>query len=303
MITRVSEILRVDLKTFFQDYVDFISQYRQSLTDYYLKGTSYPKTAFDTLSDLKKRTQAIYSSITSFRSQLTQFSDFEVIDKFEMIVHTLEILENYSRWLRSSLFKGQFKSGTEINFILKQNQTLESFSEEIGFQDRDSASIDLALRNKIKETDYSLEGGGLTFTFTYIDSNEFSLSSIVDNLSGENVLGKDLKKKLTLSEEDLEVLSPQETFTQTCSILLGLIKRDNPEFPYQGYDKSSISNKNTLVSMIPSFIRQFYSTVQRDDSIFSFQISKVDYQKDSLFVEITFKSWLNNEIKQVVNGN
>ena len=87
-----------------------------------------------------------------------------------------------------------------------------------------------------------------------------------------------------------------------CNIILNLRKRDNPEFPQLGFDKSFLVNRNVVGSTLPSFIRQLYSIVASDDSIASFQVSKVDLNTDALTVEIIFKSWIGNEIKQYTNN-
>ena len=302
MIGRVSNIIKFDVQSFFEQFIVFATQHRQLISDYYTNGIVYPKSSFDALATLKSYSKIISEKISSNRDYLTNFSDFEVVDKIEEVNHTLEIIDNYSRWLRSSLFKGRFKDSAEINVILRQNQTLESFSEEVGYLDKDKGTIDIAVRNSIKETDTTLDGG-VVFRFSYQDKNGLALSSIVDNLSGDNLLGKDISQKLTFTLDDLQTLSPYDTFLQTCSILISLLKKDNPEFPNIGFDKSTISNKNIMNNMLPSFIRQLYNTASQDDSIANFTVSNIFMAEDVLNIEVTFKSWLNNEVKQTVNGN
>lgn len=302
MISRVEKILEYSLQKFFEDYIAFMTTHKQTISDYYTQDINYPKTAFDTLFDLKNRSSIILEKISSSRDSLVNFSDFEVVDNIETVIHSLEIIENYSRWLRSSLFKGRFKQNTEVDIILKQNQTLEDFSGEIGYSNQDSGAIDIALRNNLKETDFSLEGG-IVFKFNYLSQSKLILSSVVDNLSGENVLGKDVYKKITFNVDDLTLLSPQDTFYQTCFILISLLKKDNPEFPNMGFDKSTLSNKNVINNMIPSFIRQLNDIVSKDDSIANFSVTNIIVEKDILRIEVTFRSWLNNEVKQLTNGN
>lgn len=299
MIKHVSDIIDFNLQSYFEDYLVFMTQHKQLISKYYTQGDSYPKTSFDLFDNLKNRSKLILEKVSIKRDYLVNFSDFEVIDQIENIIHCLELVENYSRWLRSSLFKGKFKQNAEIEVVLRQGQTLESFANEVGYTDRDAGAIDIALRNKIKETDITLEGG-VKFRFSYANNNNLILNSIIDNLNGNNLLGKDVKRKLTITNDDLEVLEPYDTFYQTCEILVSLLKNDNPEFPNDGFDKSMLVNKNIINSMLPSYLRQLYNIIDRDDSIADFSVSNVILEKDALKIEVTFKSWLNNEVKQLI---
>lgn len=300
----VRDIISVDVESYFNDFISFVSKYQQTITDYYTQQSSYPKEALDKLSELVKNREKIYEDITSHRDLFNEFKYFEILDSLEDSFHILDIFQNYSRWLRSSVVNGKFKESIEVNIILRQNQTLENLSSELGFEDQDQGALEVALRNNLKEGDYSLEGQNLVFKFGYQNQDSLTLNSVVDNLLGENIVGKDLQRKLELSIDDLVTLTPQQTFEQTCDIILGLRKRDNPEFPDIGFDKSLLVNRNILNSTLPSFIRQLYTIVDRDDTIASFQISKVDTSQDVLTVEVIFRSWLGNEVKQYTsNGN
>lgn len=298
----VQNIINIDVKSYFNDFISFVSQYQQSIIDYYTTESSYPKKAFDNLQELLVIKNKVYEEISSHRNLLNEFKYFEIVDALEDSFAVLDTFQNYSRWLRSSMVNGKFKESTEVNIILRQNQTLEHLSGELGFSNQDEGALQIALRNNIKEIDYSYDNKNLVFNFGYQNQTSLYLNSIVDNLTGENILGKDLQKKLEFSVDDLRVLSPNETFQQACDIILNLRKRDNPEFPQMGFDKTLLVNRNVVGSTLPSFVRQLYSIASSDDSIASFQVSKMDLNSDALTVEIIFKSWIGNEIKQYTNN-
>lgn len=303
MLSDISKILNFDLKGFFERYLDFINNDNQELVNYYTLESEYPKESFDKLDRLFSDCRTIYEKIKIFRNNLENYYGFLVFDQVEDCYHTLNIIENYNKWFRTSFLKGRFKSTVEVDFVLKKNQTLENLSEEIGFEDRERGALELSIRNHIKETDYALDGG-LVFKFSYQNDESLYLNTVVDVLTGENVLGKDIDKKFIFRENDLLTLSPKETFVQTCSILCGLLKNNNPEFPTQGFDKRTLSNKNVLNSTLPTFIRQLYSTVGRDDTIASFEIINIKIEGDCLRIEIEFKSLLEGRVtKQTINGN
>ena len=81
------------------------------------------------------------------------------------------------------------------------------------------------------------------------------------------------------------------------------MKNDNPEIPSQGLDKSLISNKNVVLNMMPTFIRQLYATIGSDDTISTFNIVSIDNEGDRVSIEVQLISQLGNEVKQTINGN
>lgn len=297
-----SNIIGIDIKSFLNDCLNFIESYNQTLIDYYESGTDFPKTAFDTLDSLSRTLQDITHKISINRNQLTLLSDFEVVDSLENFKSFFLTIENYSRWLKSSLVSGKFKNDVEIKYCLRQNQTLESLSREIGWTDDEQGFLDLSLRNAIKETDYDLNKS-LIFNFSYQGSKAFVLNSVVDEMVGERILGKDIQKKLQIFDNDLLTLAPEMTFQQSCEILTRLIKNSNPEFPLQGFDKSAISNKNIISNRLPTFIRQLYSVVGSDDTIAQFQVVNTSLEGDCLKIDIEYKSHLNSTSRQTVYGN
>lgn len=295
--------IHFDVEGFFNDSLTLLQDYQAKLVSYYTNDGDFPKEAFDLLDKLESQVNQIYSKVGINRSALNKFSDFVVFDQIEDFASTFRVIENYSRWLRSSTIKGRYKRETEIDFILRQNQTLEELSDEIGWDNREEGFLDLTTRNQIKETDYNL-AGGLVFKFSYQNEKSFQLVTVVDEMTGENILGKDIEGKLQFVDNDLLSLSPTDTFFQTCEILTGLFKNANPEFPDDGFDKSAISNKNIMRIRLSTFVRQMYATVSKDDTIASFAISDVREESDCLKIEMQYKSYLSTDpVKTFAYGN
>ena len=67
--------------------------------------------------------------------------------------------------------------------------------------------------------------------------------------------------------------------------------------------KSLISNKNVVLNMMPTFIRQLYATIGSDDTISTFNIVSIDNEGDRVSIEVQLISQLGNEVKQTINGN
>lgn len=287
-----SEKIKIDINGFFQDSLRLLQEYQPSLIEYYSNGGEFPKDAFDLLDKLELQVNSIYQKVKQNRNNFNHYFDFVVFDQIEDFASIFRMIENYSKWLRSSVIKGRYKSTSEIDYVLRQNQTIEEMSAEIGWTNREEGFLDLTLRNQIKETDYDLQGG-LVFKFAYQNDKTLQLESVVDEMVGQNLLGKDINAKISFKDNDIFCLTPEDTFFQTCEILTGLMKNHNPEFPEDGFDKSAISNKNLMRVRLSTFIRQMYATVFKDDTIASFSITDVIEDADVLKIIVEYKSYLN----------
>lgn len=294
-----SEKIGFDIESFFNDNFSLLQEYQPVLAEYYTKEGEFPKKAFDLLDQLEFNSDLIYRKIQENRYKFDNCSDFEIFDQIEDFISLYRMIENYSKWYRSSTIKGRYKQITEINYILKQNQTLEEVSNEVGWDSREEGALDLALRNQIKEQDYDLQGG-LNFRFSYQNDKRLQLESVIDEMTGKNILGKDIAAKLAFQGNDVLYLSPEDTFLQTCEILSGLMKNNNPEFPTDGYDKSAISNRNLMRIRLSTFIRQMYATVAKDDTIKAFSVSDVVEEDDILKIVVQYNSYYNQEPVKVV---
>lgn len=302
MMKSLSDILGIDIRQFLQDSVDFVNNYNQVLIDYLSNGEQYPRDAYITLDNLIARYDQIIKKIGTNRRQIEGLWNFQVIDRIEDMRSLMRIFENYSRWMRSSIVKGRFVNTAEILYVMKQNQTIESFARGAGYESGEAGFLDLTMRNKISEREYDLNGG-LTFKFSYQNDNSITLSSVVDNMTGDNLLGKDIAKKFQFIDNDLLTLSPEDTFLQTCGIFVSLTKNTNPEFPLEGFNKETLTNKNVLNNMLPTFIRQMYSIVAKDDTVAAFSITNTSVEGDSLRIDMRFQSHLSYEAKQSAYGN
>jgi len=297
-----SDKIGFDVKGFMEESIHLIQDGQASLMSYYTQGGDYPKEYFDLLDSLVIKAKSIYRKVAINRDFLNNYIDFVIFDQIEDFVSQFNMINNYSRWMRSSLIKGMFKNTTEVNFVLKQNQTLEELSAQAGYLDRDEGALDMALRNHIKETDYTTDGG-LVFKFAYENDNAISLQTVIDEMTGENIMGKDIQSKIEFKNDDVVALAPYQTFLQACEILTGLMKNSNPEFPFDGFDKEAISNKNIMRVKLSTYIRQMYAVVSKDDTIASFAITDVAEDKDCLRIEVQYRSYLNEQVKQSVYGN
>jgi hypothetical protein len=173
----------------------------------------------------------------------------------------------------------------------------------------------IKIANLVSETDYN---DNVTMPTTYEplvddDRNVIDLSSIywedgnVDDLSDEELYGRDIDDDfdfatvgelgVNVSENaeyiDFKILSPKQTFVQTAKILSNLNKNDNPEYPHDGIDKKMFENRMTFYSYYQILKRNMANYILKDDTIREFEINKVYFEEDAVFMQIGFKSLLD----------
>lgn len=290
-------------KLFFDDFNKFMQEGHQEIVNYYTQESDYPKDSFDKLDLLINLSEEVKQSIRDFRDSFNNLYLFEIVEQFESCSSMLDFISNYSKWYQSTSIKGRYKSTSEVASVLKQNETLENLSSRIGYADREDGFLDISLRNHVREVDYNSNGSLVVKTSTQIDGQSLVLNTVVDEPVGENILGRDIQRKLSFSEDDLVCLSPKETFEQIVKLICSLFKGNNPEFPNSGIDKGFLSNKNGLCIMLPTVIRQLNEIVSTEDTIKSFNIKSIDNRGDVMKVEFEFESVLGNQVNQIVDGN
>lgn len=283
-------------------FISFIENDEPIIYSYYCDNRNYPRESFLALDALYKEIKDTITEIKSNRNTLNNFKYFEFLDYLEDCLLCLENINNYSRWLRSSIIKGRSKNEAEIDFVLEQNQSISSFSRKLGYENGDIGELDIQLRNKLKETSYNLDGG-LRLKYNFIDSNKIQVNTVVDSLNNDTILGKDIDKSFLIVNEDLSTVTKTDCFKQSIEILLTMKRNDNPEHPKYGLDKNIISNKNYISQIIPSISRQLYELISTDDTIDSFVIKNIEQRDDKLCLLIEVKAIENFVYKTAIYGN
>ncbi len=292
-------ITNLDIKLFFTDVSDFINTTYQSIVNYYTKDQNINNDVFIELDELIERSILINSAFTNYKDQLSLNTEFwELLDTFDEARVKLLTINNSARWLRSTR-DTIFNDDVNPTYTLRQGQTLESVSREIGDTIPQDDWTELAIKNGLEETDYTAEGGNL-LSVSFKNNAKIQINSVVDSLQGKKIYGLDVDKEFTidLTTEDLTVLGNDDTINQSFETLIGTTKGSIPEFAEDGVDKSVVgTNLNAI--QYPIIFRQLSSLFQKDDRFKSFAIISIDQGDDR--VELTVQA--NTRLDEVLNQN
>lgn len=296
------EIIGADISQFIEDFLTFVQVYSRNISEYYSGNVKFPDVkSFDELSRLLATSKHLTELMNLNKSLFVSVADWNLLEKLEDINHKLNLWNKISKFLRSPIVNLTYTQGIQSEYGMKQNETLESVNREVlGASDFDNTWVDLALVNNIKEEDYTPSGGKiLSVVFNKVFSFNV-ITTVVDNIEGEKVYGKDLDCKIQYVDDDLKVLDYLDTSRQSMSILCNLVKGDVPEFPEDGISISLVVGSNLNTIAFPVLFRQYYNLFVKDDTFSSFSITSVELERDALSLQVEVRTVYGDIISKKV---
>lgn len=282
VVENFTDITGYNLTLFMTDYADFMEQESQSIVDFYSGNSDIlPASSVSENDRLIDETKKIGSLFKSYQDGFNTSDYVDLIDIIGDIQVSLLTIQNSAKWTRSSVTDNRYTSSIEVDSTLKQNQTLEQLSREVGYLDGENDWTEIAIRNGTREEDYT-STSGLKLKVSLQNNLRINIQSVVDVIFGESIYGKDIQKKLEFENDDLKVLGYQETIRQAFEIALNLRRGDNPEFPDDGIQSSLVIGQNLNSVLYPSLLRQLYNTFSKDDTMRSIAITDIKHGNTGL---------------------
>lgn len=214
-----------------------------------------------------------------------KFYHFELLEELENIHVQLTKCIWLSKLLRSTRTQNSWKSKIELDYVMKKYDTLEKVQrEQIKFSNFDNDWWELALRNDLSEPDYDIKGGKSLKLPVNFKAGQF-LKSVVDNPIDDKMYGRDINRKLTFKDDDLDTLGYKETALQSLDVFLETRLGTIPEFPKLGYNESLVTGSNKGTISLPILQRQILNIFRTDDSFTNYKITKIEWVDDAFFLE------------------
>lgn len=282
-----------------KDILGFLTLVKEFfLTDYnvivsYFSGNvdTIDSVRFEKLSRINEQLLVMFDTYHYNSQQLVGTRWWSLLEILEDIDSQLNTIKNLPRWSRSSITNFNYSSVNQLDYILKQNETLEKVATEVLSQSTDQW-VKIAFDNSLREEDYTKDTNNELKLFFNETSQPFTLNSVVDTISGKSVFGKDFVDYISFEDEDLKSLDYDETLQQSVSILSNLKKNDNPDFPNDGVQSSIVAGGNRATFNFPILTRQLQQTFSTDDTLKDFQILLLSIEEDKLFLEYQVSSRL-----------
>ena len=304
MLTEIDyfyKVTKYNLSDFFSKFKDFTDNYYTNYIGYYRGMSKLDPTATTKLNELISNSSIIEELFFLNKESLSNNLDFwDLYESFNDCVVKIQTIKNTPKWTRSS-YIGSFDKDIQVDYILRQNQSPENLSTQLGFNDPENDWVDMAIKNGLKEVDYSGEGGNL-LKVSFSVNNGINTTSVVDVMIGDNLVGKDILAKLTFEGDDITYLTPKATIHQASEILLSIQTGSVPEFPRDGVDPNLIGT-NIKAFQYPSIFRQIIAIFKKDDTFKEVQITNIQHEQDNVMISLRIVSKLNDIINQNIYLN
>lgn len=255
--------------------------------DNFYRGNSkqIKKEHFKNLQHLILESERCINEFSTNKRSLNKNYFWDILDSVEDLKLKLLVIDNLSKFLRSSILKGVSKSGYLARVKLENNQTIEDISNNVLFDsDSDNDWINIAIENDLKEEDWDISGGKELLIRKRIFQSDL-VTTFIDNTIGDKIYGRDFYKKITFFEDDLLVLNEKDTLTQSVETLSELVKGDIPEETYLGMNSFLYKGVNFSQLNFPSITKDLKRTFRTDDLFKDLNVLDVTHSQGDIFIK------------------
>lgn len=272
-------------ETFFEVRTFFSESYPEIINFFKGKTETIRKEHFKALKYLLAKLELATNKFSENKNLFDRAFYWEILDTLEDIKLKLQTTSNSSKFLRSSIVNGSFKSGMAVQYKMNKNNTLEQVSSLI-LKDTDSDNdwVKIAVENGLKEEDWDIDGGTELIVRKKAFQNNL-VTSFIDNTIGERVYGKDINKNFNFKEDDIDILGYKETVQQTVEILAKLTKGDIPENPGIGLAANLYKGVNYSQLNLPSISRELARNFNTDDLFRDFEVLDIKHVEGDIFLD------------------
>lgn len=286
ILDRFEDLTKYPVRVFLNDYVDFVDNHYSNLTSFFQGNIEVvPTQSFNKLKLLTSAQKSVVNSIILNNSVLDNYEFWVLTEYVEDIGQALETANNISRWMRSSTASDGYSRQVLIDAMLSQGEELEMFERnQLKSSNSRDSWVETAMQNELREEDYDLQGGQL-LKVVFKNSSSLFLNGVVDNIdSSQKTYGIDVDRTLSFENDDLSILSYEQTMFQSIDILSQLKKGDDPAFVERGVNKEFLGGNIAGISY-PIIFRDMASVFATDDSFQSFTINDVSREQDAVIIK------------------
>ena len=292
-IQKFKQLTGYNIQGFFEDFVLFCNSYYPLIVSYYTGQTDVSVSdSFGRLDALMKQAREIEPLFTLKANGLTGVSSWELLDTFTDCQTKLWTINNSSRWLRSAII-GRYGNNVALQRVLKSRENFEIVATELGSSDPQNAWFDIAKNNFVEEEDYDANNEGGIFKINIRQSGNFNIPNIVDNLSSEKILGKDMDVDFRFEDNDIAVVKYELAVRQAFNTILSCVKGAIPEFNDYGIP-NDIPGSSMNAVQYPVLFKHIMNMFQRDARWVQVNLIDVYHKEDNIFMKINAKTVTNN---------
>ena len=288
------DITGYDIKTYLENFVLFCRNSFPRIVQYYAGESVDTKQVFTELDYLLAQSENIEALFMLKSDQMLTIDYWELLDVFTNSQTKLWTINNSSKWFRSAII-GRYGDNTVVQRTLKSRETFEDVTESLGGLEPDDSWVRIATPNQVEEEDYTPDDGSPMFKINIKTSGVSPIDNIVDSLSGESILGKDIDKNFKFVDGDISTVEYDDAVKQAFDTILNSIQGSIPEFPEYGFADKSVGISMKALSY-PTIIKNLMDMFSRDGRWSEVNILDLFVKDDNVFCKVSACTVTNNYI-------
>ena len=274
-------ITKFDLRQYFIDYRDFLTNDFPDVSNYYAGKTETIDAAkIKRLKDLITRSRNLLQQFSTFATKFSNVGFWELQQYCQDLNETLERITKLPKYNRVSKSPRGYKPYIQASYSVGGMRTMEDVAREIGETTTES---ELILNNDLEEENYDIDKLS-NINALVNNTSGVVVDTILETPIGNRVYGRDIQRKIEIEGNDLKIVEWEDNVEQKVEILLMLEQGDIPEMPNLG--RAVIEGSNYRDYNYTELLTDLRNVFYQDDLFAYVGITDVSYKDGDISVNV-----------------
>jgi hypothetical protein len=274
-------ITKFDLRQYFIDYRDFLTNDFPDVSNYYAGKTETIDAAkIKRLKDLITRSRNLLQQFSTFDTKFSNVGFWELQQYCQDLNETLERITKLPKYNRVSKSPRGYKPYIQASYSVGGMRTMEDVAREIGETTTES---ELILNNDLEEENYDIDKLS-NINALVNNTSGVVVDTILETPVGNRVYGRDIQRKIEIEGNDLKIVEWEDNVEQKVEILLMLEQGDIPEMPNLG--RAVIEGSNYRDYNYTELLTDLRNVFYQDDLFAYVGITDVSYKDGDISVNV-----------------
>ena len=274
-------ITKFDLRQYFIDYRDFLTNDFPDVSNYYAGKTETIDAAkIKRLKDLINRSRNLLQQFSTFATKFSNVGFWELQQYCQDLNETLERITKLPKYNRVSKSPRGYKPYIQASYSVGGMRTMEDVAREIGETTTES---ELILNNDLEEENYDIDKLS-NINALVNNTSGVVVDTILEKPIGNRVYGRDIQRKIEIEGNDLKIVEWEDNVEQKVEILLMLEQGDIPEMPNLG--RAVIEGSNYRDYNYTELLTDLRNVFYQDDLFAYVGITDVSYKDGDISVNV-----------------
>ncbi len=286
IVTEFENVTKFGLLKYMEDYRDFMQRDFAYLSAYYAgKTEEVSSEVTEHYNSLTARSKTLLQNFKNFRSKLSNCGFWELQQYCQNLNDVLERVGKLPKYYRTVKSVRGYQPFVKVKADIGGLKTPQDLAMEIGSAGVTETS--LILDNDLQESAWEIDRLS-QIDATINNRNDLVVETILEPAVGEQIYGKDIHKKITIVDNDLDGSSDLDNVEQKVDTLLLLNKGDVPEMP--AFGKNNILGLNSGSYNYAEMMKDIRNTFLQDDLFDSVEITDMSFKNGDLNVTCNIKT-------------